>query len=104
MLSFAGRPIGDLTTGHSVDVDIRTGAAALRIPVPSPPGRSGLSPEFVLEYSSGSGNSAFGAGWSLSGLPMIGLDTRRGVPRWDGTDTYQLNGDTLVPWLERQGT
>src|SRR5262249_22540363 len=96
------RSPGDLTTGYSVDVDIRTGAAALLVPIPASPGRAGLAPDLNLQYSSGAGNSAFGAGWTLSGLPLIGLDTRLHVPRWDGTDSYQLNGEPLVPWLEQQ--
>jgi len=103
MLSFAGRTTGDLTSGYSVDADARTGAAALRVTVPVPPGRAGLSPDLELIYSSGSGNSVFGAGWALAGLPLIGLDIRYHVPRWDGSDTYQLNGQPLVPGLEQHG-
>ena len=102
MLSFAGRSTSELTTGYSVDVDARAGSAGLRLPVPAPPGRSGLAPSLALQYSSGAGNSAFGSGWSLSGLPVVGLDTRLNVPHWDGSDGFALNGDPLVPWLEQQ--
>ena len=45
MLPFASRPIGDLTTGYSVDVEHSHAAAALRVALPCPLGRSGLSPE-----------------------------------------------------------
>jgi RHS repeat-associated protein len=99
-LAFGGRDIGDLSIGGGLEVDPRTGAAALRVPVPAPPGRHGLGPALTLAYSSGAGNSAFGAGWSLAGLPAIGIDTRFHVPRWDGTDGFQLGGEDLVPWLE----
>jgi RHS repeat-associated protein len=102
-LEFGGREVGDLSLGYSVDVDAQTGAAALRVPVPVPPGRHGLAPSLSLAYASGAGNSAFGAGWSLAGLPAIGIDTRFHVPRWDGTDGYQFGGDELVPWLEQKG-
>ena len=73
----------------------------MRVPVPAPPGRNGLRPAWTLGYSSGAANSAFGAGWSLDGLPAITLDTRFHVPRWDGSDGFQLGGDELVPWLEQ---
>jgi RHS repeat-associated protein len=101
-LAFGGRSVGDLSIDYTVDVDPRTGAASLRVPVPAPPGRHGLAPALTLAYTSGAGNSAFGAGWSLGGLPVISLDTRLHVPRWDGTDGYQLGGDELVPWLEHK--
>src|SRR5512132_1839839 len=96
-LAFGGREIGDLSLGYRVDVDARTGAAALHVPVLAPPGRHGLGPALTLTYASGAGNSAFGAGWSLAGLPVIGLDTRFHVPRWDGSDGLQLGGEDLVP-------
>ncbi len=100
-LSFGGRKVDDLGVDYSVDVDARTGAAILRVPVPAQPGRDGLGPAFSLNYSSQAGNSPFGAGWGISGLPTIGIDTRQQLPRWDGRDTYQLEQDSLVPWLER---
>jgi RHS repeat-associated protein len=102
VLAFQGRKVEELSVGYAVDVDVRTGAAALRVPVPAPPGRHGLAPALTLSYSSGEGNSAFGAGWRLAGLPTIGIDMRSHVPRWDGTDGYQLDGDELVPWLTEQ--
>src|SRR5262245_61653287 len=100
--AFGGRNVGDLSIDYAVDVDARTGAASLRVPVPAPPGRHGLAPSLTLACLSGAGNSAFGAGWSLAGAPAIGLDTRFHVPRWDGTDGHQLGGDELVPWLEQK--
>jgi RHS repeat-associated protein len=102
-LAFGGRNVSDLSLGYGVDVDVQTGAASLRVPIPAPPGRHDLAPALTLAYASGAGSSAFGAGWSLTGLPVVGIDTRFHVPRWDGTDGYQLGGDELVPWLE-QGT
>jgi len=103
VIGFGGRSIDELSVGYECDVDRTTGASTLRIPVPLPPGRNGFGPSFALSYTSGSGNSPFGAGWALSGLPTIGIDTREHVPRWDGSDRYQLSGDELVPWLEFDG-
>jgi RHS repeat-associated protein len=102
MLAFGGRQVEDLAIGYTVEVDASSGIASLRVPVLPPPGRGNLAPPLVLSYSSGGGNSAFGAGWNLSGLPAVGLDTSRNVARWDGTDSFQIGGDELVPWLERQ--
>ena len=99
-LAFGGRPVEALRTGYRVDVDQCAGAGTLRVPVTAPAGRNGLGPSLTLGYSSRGNNSAFGAGWSLDGLPAITLDTRFHVPRWDGTDGYQLAGDELVPWLD----
>jgi RHS repeat-associated protein len=99
-LSFDGRDIDELGVAHEVDVDAHTGAAVLRVPVPAPPGRGGLGPSFVLTHSSQAGNSPFGFGWSLAGLPTISIDTRKHLPRWDGSDDYQLGQDSLTPWLE----
>jgi len=103
MLTFAGRQLQELSSGATLEVDAHSGAAALRIPVLPPPGRGNLAPPLVLSYMSGTGNSPFGAGWSLSGLPAVGLDISRHVPRWDGSDHYALAGDELVPWLAKQG-
>lgn len=100
-LAFGGKQVDSLRMGYRADVVPRTGAGTLRVPVPAPPGRDGLAPALTLGYSSSAANSAFGAGWSLDGLPAITLDTRFHVPRWDGTDGYQLDGDELVPWLDQ---
>jgi RHS repeat-associated protein len=59
-----------------------------------------MAPELALVHSSGAGNSPFGTGWSLTGFPAIGIDTRYHVPRWDGSDGYQFGNDELVPWME----
>src|ERR1051326_509189 len=103
MLSFSGREVEDLAVGASIEVDASSGAAALRSPLPPPPGRSNLAPPLVLVYGSSAGNSAFGLGWSLVGLPSISLDTARHVARWDGSDRYAFGGDQTVPGQSRAG-
>ncbi|MCM7515823.1 virulence protein [Enterobacter hormaechei] len=60
------------------------GAAGWSLPLPLPSGR-GLSPALALGYSSGGGNSAFGAGWDCS-PPAIFRMTRFGVPRYTAGD------------------
>jgi len=95
MLSFDGRPTSDLTNGYSVDVDIRTGAAALRVPVPAPPGLAGLAPNLTLEYSSGAGNSAFGAGWGLTHARSLALSL------WNIAERNLCKSDTYLPITAR---
>jgi RHS repeat-associated protein len=100
-LGFGGHDIAGLGIAHEVQVDAQTGAAIFRVPVPAPPGRGGFGPAFVLTYSSQTANSAFGDGWKLSGLPIVGIDTRKQVPQWNRNDGYQFGQEPLVPWLER---
>lgn len=63
------------------------GAAGWQLPLPSPAGRA-LSAQLTLQYSSGGGNSAFGAGWDCA-LPAVVRTTRFGFP------TYRV-GDRLA--------
>ncbi len=101
-MNFGGRNVSDLAISYDINVAAQTGAAIFTLPIPAPLGRNGLGPTLVLSYSSQTGNSPFGTGWSLSGLPAIGIDARRQVPRWDSRDGYALGGDELVPWLENE--
>jgi RHS repeat-associated protein len=83
------------------------GTAALTVPLPISPGRSGFGPQLNLSYDSGSGNGPFGFGWSLS-LPTITRKTDKGLPRyWDReeSDVFILSGaEDLVPvWVEANG-
>jgi hypothetical protein len=104
MLAFGERQVENLAVGATLEVTPQSGTATLSVPVLPPPGRSDLTPPLLICHRSTSGNSILGAGWSLSGLPAVGLDTSRNVPRWDGTDGFQLGGDGLVPWLQRAGS
>ncbi|QHG64570.1 SpvB/TcaC N-terminal domain-containing protein [Pseudomonas putida] len=60
------------------------GAAGWQLPLPSPAGRA-LSAELTLQYSSGGGNGAFGAGWDCA-LPAVVRMTRFGFPKYDASD------------------
>src|SRR5262245_7917318 len=97
LLAFASVEPRDLVLGHQVGVDQLTGAARVAVPVPLPPGRSGFHPECALHYASSAGNTAFGAGWSLSGVPAIGIDDRQGHPRYGEPERYVAGGVELVP-------
>ncbi|MDM4719572.1 SpvB/TcaC N-terminal domain-containing protein [Micromonospora sp. WMMA1363] len=80
-----------------------TGDARLAYPLEVPKGRGGLQPELLIAYNSAGGNGWTGVGWDLS-TPSITVDTRWGVPRYDGaeeTESYVLNGEQLTPVAHR---
>lgn len=80
-----------------------TGDARLAYPLEVPKGRGGLQPELSIAYNSSGGNGWTGVGWDLS-TPSITVDTRWGVPRYDGakeTESYLLNGEQLTPVVHR---
>ena len=86
----------------SLKVDEFTGSAHLSYPIVVPPGRSGLSPQLSINYTSTGGNGWLGVGWDIS----VGYIQRRGprkaVPKYNDTnDVYELNlggsSQELVP-------
>lgn len=79
--------------GDSFKADAFSGTGSYTIPVPVTTGR-GFEPELQLTYNSGAGNGAYGLGFSLS-LSKITINTSRHIPRYDGTDEYQLDGISL---------
>ncbi|MBI2876088.1 MAG: hypothetical protein HYY20_04335 [Candidatus Tectomicrobia bacterium] len=72
-----------------VEVGRTSGSATAETPIVVPPGRNGLTPRLVLRYSSVGGPSPYGKGWQLE-LGRVVRSARRGVPRYDGTDGFQL--------------
>src|SRR5437773_352319 len=71
-----------------------TGTGSLSVPIYTSPGRSGFGPQLSLSYDSGSGNTPFGFGWSLS-LPSITRKTDKGLPQYLDTadsDVFILSG------------
>ena len=79
-----------------------TGTGSMSVPIYASPGRSGFGPQPSLSYNSGSGNSAFGFGWSAA-LPSITRKTDKGLPRYDdaqNSDVFLLSGaEDLMPAL-----
>ena len=71
------------------------GTNNLNYPIEVPPGRAGQAPQLSIAYNSGGANGWLGVGWDLS-IPSITHDTKFGVPRYDGNDTYLFNGQELV--------
>ncbi len=72
------------------------GDARLTFPIRLPKGRGAFSPTISLTYSSSNGNGPLGIGWGLP-ISKIEIDTRWGVPRYDGWERFSLDGLALVP-------
>jgi len=78
-------------------VDGYTGTFSTQVPI-AVPAFHGLEPSLQLVYSSSGGNGLAGIGWSLQGFSSIErVSAKRGVPAFDSTDTYELDGAPLVP-------
>lgn len=99
--------------GGMLSVGSSDGAAGWTLPLPLPSGR-GLTPGITLSYSSGGGNSAFGAGWDCS-PPAIFRMTRFGIPRYSESDrlvgpsgeeilrdSSNVRRETALPYSEKQ--
>lgn len=82
--------------GEKFQADAFTGTASMSLPIPTSPCRD-ITPSLSIGYSSGSGNSPFGMGWGLSVL-SITRKTNKGIPQYQGKDTFILSGaEDLVP-------
>ena len=87
-------------------VNAVNGTAGVQVPLPLTPGRGGFTPSLSLGYNSGSGNSEFGLGWSLS-LGDIRRRSDKRLPQYrDGeeSDVFLLAGaEDLVPVIKSNG-
>src|SRR3989338_3545109 len=72
---------------QSFQPDLFTGRATTSIPIAVPPGRKGMQPSLALAYSSSARNGWVGVGWSLD-AGYIERSTKKGVPKYDSTDTF----------------
>ena len=80
--------------GETFQPNSFSGTGNYAIPFPITKAR-GLEPEISINYNSGNGNSSFGMGFSIE-LDKISLRTELGIPKYEGYDTYLLNGSELV--------
>jgi RHS repeat-associated protein len=72
------------------------GTANLSYPIEIPPGRLGMQPNLAITYDSQRGNGWLGVGWDLA-ISTIEVDTRWGVPLYNGSERYMIDGEALVP-------
>ncbi len=71
------------------------GSAQFSLPLILPPGRQEMMPPLSINYGSDSENGWLGVDFSIT-IPMVTIDTRFGVPSYDGQDRYLLNGSQLI--------
>ena len=79
------------------------GNAAMWFPIKIPMGRNGMQPALSIQYDSEGLSSWLGLNWNLF-TPVILIDTKWGVPRYDAsneTESYLLNADQLSPVTHR---
>ncbi len=81
--------------GESFEANLNSGSVRQRVAMKVPPGTGGLAPSMGLSYDSGFGNGSVGLGWSL-GLSSIQVRTDKGLPRYDASDVFLLDGAELV--------
>ena len=79
--------------GASFQVDNFVGSARENYPILVPPARGGLSPKLSLNYNSSGGNGWLGLGWDLSIGFIQRKGVRKGVPKYNDTDVFEINLD-----------
>ena len=91
-----GRSAGQFAVSNS-------GAATYSIPITLPEGIADMKPSVSLSYSSQTGNSTLGHGWSLNAVSSIALCSQRksidGQVKsvsWGNSDRFCLNGQRLI--------
>jgi hypothetical protein len=67
--------------GESFSAQLSTGIATFNVPISLPAARGAAQPSLSLSYSSGSGQSVVGMGWSI-GVPFVARQTDRGIPKY----------------------
>uniref|UniRef100_UPI00298E9DEE toxin TcdB middle/N-terminal domain-containing protein n=1 Tax=Treponema sp. TaxID=166 RepID=UPI00298E9DEE len=90
----AAKPDGHLVKFNAPQSS-NTGDAAFSFELDVAPGRRGLSPQLAVSYSSANGNGLMGKGFDLICNDSIVTDTRMGLPKYDGRDTYLKDGIIL---------
>ncbi len=82
--------------GETFQPNSFSGTGGFSIPLYTSPCR-GAEPKLSLDYHSGSGNGAFGIGFSLT-IPKVSRKTEKVIPRYQDTDVFILsNAEDLVP-------
>ena len=105
MIGFREMTVEQLAVDHTIEVEPLSGTARVAIPIRTSSGRDSFGPALALGYGSASRNSAFGVGWSLSGVASIALDTTRCLPSYQNESDRCVysGGAELIRCLRRQG-
>jgi RHS repeat-associated protein len=72
------------------------GTAQLGLPIRLPKARGAYQPELRISYDSGGANGWVGVGWDVA-VPSVQVDTRFGVPFYEGEERYLVDGEEMVP-------
>lgn len=99
-VSAGSAPPPAATKVDSFQPDLFTGRATTGVPIAIPPGRKGVQPSVGLGYSSSGRNGWLGVGWALD-LGYIERSTRKGVPKYDATDSYAFSLNNVNSELVR---
>jgi len=84
-------------------VNAANGTGSFSVPLPFSKPRNSFTPALSLNYNSGSGNSAFGLGWSCTPA-SIRRKTDKRLPAYSNEDTFLLSEmEDLVPSLNKDG-
>ncbi|MBI5493518.1 MAG: VCBS repeat-containing protein [Deltaproteobacteria bacterium] len=89
--------------GENAEPNLSMGLMSYGVPVRVPEGYPGMTPSLRLAYSSGSGSSVAGIGWSL-GTPTIERMTSKGLPRYARTDAFAVDGSEELVRVAADGT
>ena len=88
--------------GDNVEIDPNMGAMNYNVDITIPGGINGHTPSIGLSYSSASGSSVLGVGWSM---PMMTIErmTSRGAPLYGQDDLFAANGGSELVEVARDG-
>ncbi len=104
-MKFKPLNLQDLQLQHTVDVSPSSGGVSGLVKIPVTNSRNNFNPGLSLQYSSSAKNSIFGMGWDIGGLSSISVDTKQGLPKYDGSDSFTYGGSkALVPQLVENGS
>jgi len=87
-------------SNRGTGVAVNQGLVGYSIPIEVPPGFRALTPQLALEYTSGRSEGAYGAQWTLDGVPSLAVRTsgRGGQPVYGAGVTFVgFSGEELVP-------
>ena len=85
--------------GETFKPDFFSGTGSYKIPFTITRVRV-LESEFSIDYNSSSGNGPFGMGFSV-GLEKTSLKMVSSIPKYEGKETYLLNGSELVRHIKK---
>jgi hypothetical protein len=88
--------------GENAEPNLSMGLMTYGVPIQLPQGYAQATPSLRLTYSSGSGNSELGIGWSL-GVPSIERMTSKGLPRYDASDLIAADGSDELVRIDASG-